>query len=1214
MIFDKFIKIITNKEFTKINYEIDKKMFYEIYLKIDIKRMVSMIRLVLAYLNVNSSHKSHRVIKFLGIFRNPPFSEEEIIREVRENKDFNLVLRSVDLDLKKLGLDENGGKALVYSLILLVEALFFNIKNSKNSFLFEKCLILNKNSIYKNSITYFSLILSLLVEDKHDFILEKSTKSFKNKGGFIEKLSGELLFDIILIFEANFAQKKNFNYKKIAYKEISALDSIIDMFNDLKKALNSSYTTDKDGSSSQKSSRHDMSYILKILPDSNVQKSLEKKSRDVDPYFIEHLWEIILVIKSLVLNWNNSAVRSSIRDLLLHLDLYKQEYIDSPNKEIEKLLSKILFLHKSNDSTIPNGNLIAIVFFTKLYIKIYELLLSKVSIFREHLVLLKKPYSLHNLDVEAELFVLKDDLWRDFKNDAKWDRTMVLSANPIIVFDLADHNHLSTNLLPNNTLPLYSNKDNKFSIVDKSDSSHLNTIKKLNMTGFTPDIGYLTLVQSELKTLDNLPIKNEDGAELEIFSGSLEKEIFNKFIFLMETYNLSVFYFIWYLDNRNRIYGYSSFGPTSGRVMRGVTTYALPQDQELVEGPFNSSKESEYFKLLEDSCFEKFLDNLWEIPVIKNNYKSYKANRAHFLSYNSKVYLIALANRYFLLRYSAHKELLSYSQILSNFLDCIVDNRFPILEFISIFKDNFSTFDALELHKLFKTAILTNSMSRSDTFEELYILHTFKKYLSQESRGYFVQFDVSASALVLSSLILGHKSPENLNITSNLFVKNDPYTLISFKFADQLTFLSESERSEVTQILNRSVFKKPAMTIMYGSGEETTVKKLRTHIKLKVAGLKGKLLKQDDLSRFSTILAFYIYKFLAPISRNTGKDGSLKYDTHINAQKSNISWILANSSGTDIQMLVNDKENFIGEGHNNGNYEKFKIYMGSLEALFYQLSLNFFADEAEKNLLFYAGIIWINGEAVELGYSTKKSRITSSVLEDIPNYLKAKDLIGKGDGFDKSTKRARISVKSNSINIQLKELFLDDNWSIRPWNQAPIYEKAYLNFFRTINKSLNKRGLILSSKAVDQIILHLRDNKYEKFLKLLELKVPKNRQKDVFYTKTWALIIEDFPSYSVKDVQRLHFIILNLVPHLEKFSTAFRANVIHAVDAYIARKMILSIDSPLVTNHDCFYLPYNRITELILNYNKIYQDVEIDINDKVFKSDFKIKDNLPFFL
>lgn len=101
------------------------------------------------------------------------------------------------------------------------------------------------------------------------------------------------------------------------------------------------------------------------------------------------------------------------------------------------------------------------------------------------------------------------------------------------------------------------------------------------------------------------------------------------------------------------------------------------------------------------------------------------------------------------------------------------------------------------------------------------------------------------------------------------------------------------------------------------------------------------------------------------------------------------------------------------------------IPKGSLETLFYKKSLNLFSASSIENLFFYGGVIYINKEPISLGYTTKNSRLTSSILEDIPNYKLRLGDEGSYKANTHASKRIRISIKNTETDPELKKLFVD---------------------------------------------------------------------------------------------------------------------------------------------------------------------------------------------
>lgn len=97
----------------------------------------------------------------------------------------------------------------------------------------------------------------------------------------------------------------------------------------------------------------------------------------------------------------------------------------------------------------------------------------------------------------------------------------------------------------------------------------------------------------------------------------------------------------------------------------------------------------------------------------------------------------------------------------------------------------------------------------------------------------------------------------------------------------------------------------------------------------------------------------------------------------------------------------------------------------------------------------------------------------------------------------------------------------------------------------------------LSRKNVSIIWDHIRDGSSS-----LERACPKT---------TSLLEMQKFVGLlSEMDVKRINFVLINLLALKIKFKTSFRANTIHAVDAYVARTNINCNRRSLTSNHDCF--------------------------------------------
>ena len=134
-------------------------------------------------------------------------------------------------------------------------------------------------------VTFFLISVGKLEEEGR--VLSSKIKNW-NK---LEKINEEILLDFIVIFEQNFSYLEDFDYKIVTKHEIYALESIIDLFDDIKTIVEVEESNKKSYFSTNKIKKLLLkkTKAMRFVDLFQNKKSLEKKSRKVDSYFLDNL-------------------------------------------------------------------------------------------------------------------------------------------------------------------------------------------------------------------------------------------------------------------------------------------------------------------------------------------------------------------------------------------------------------------------------------------------------------------------------------------------------------------------------------------------------------------------------------------------------------------------------------------------------------------------------------------------------------------------------------------------------------------------------------------------------------------------------------------------------------------------------------------------------------------------------------------------------------
>jgi len=914
----------------------------------------------------------------------------------------------------------------------------FSIINSKNSFVLPNEFILNRYSIINNLQHFFDLLIYAMLMHSSNYDKIKCSQIMIENSQVFE----EILLDLIILFENEIAYKKTISFKTISSKDLNFITSNLDFFKSLKKELQligKQYTNNPffNAFIIKKKSKFSETLIdinddIKYLIEANDHIS----QNVIDGYLVLiKIFKYILKISS----HDRSSKQLVIDKLIDWFDLNNLD-LNSKN-EVAKEINMIRFLlFKKNLSA-------ALAQVLSLLMKLYKNTVHKFKIFVNALHMFKPPYNLMNIDISSDIMIVNDTYKNVLYNHTKWYRTMIISNNPLVLIKLCQNKWIKTNATPNNTFDIFSLKKGKINnLLSDENCPQINVLKKLNATSFKIDKNHLNNISLIIKSLEitgfnTFSEKNQNPNDFISFLNSEEIRIFKNFIFLVNEYSINDVYLPWYFDSRMRIYSYSVFAPTAGRIMRGI----LNIQYEGYSDGYSCDKTKnikDFFINLRDEDFELFFDKLYVLDAELFKFLVPLQTRSEKEKINLKVFLIAIANRYWNNNILFCKEP-THNDLLNNLILKIKNDEFKIINFIQLFSKNERSYHLGSYNKFFMNLFSDQKSSKSDSFEELLILSNFAKMLFTKEI-FFVQFDVSASALALCGLILGYKNSRLLNISDNNFIKNDAYEILADNLKSSLGISPQDDR--FNRLINRKLLKKPAMTIMYGSGEKLTVSGIVNY--LQIWDINNNFSAKDKVDSATTrtngnhlmfqILAARIYKFLIVNYYETHETSKINKDYLLenNDQKCDDKALFDDNKDDldmnqefylkrlktqgilyenlrlylDIQVRENG-DNGETNPHQNitthdvhlkkslQNPESFIKY-NALEKLFYEKSLNTFRDMAVENLLIYGGVIWINNEPSILAYTSKTTRMFSTMSTKHDEFLKANYTVYNQISFD----------------------------------------------------------------------------------------------------------------------------------------------------------------------------------------------------------------------
>lgn len=584
-----------------------------------------------------------------------------------------------------------------------------------------------------------------------------------------------------------------------------------------------------------------------------------------------------------------------------------------------------------------------------------------------------------------------------------------------------------TNGLPNNSFEIFTPKKNKVTMVLDSKSSEFKVISKQCATPFLVDKDYLKILKNLLVIWEYKPETNEEENSLYYsIIGSEEVAILKKLIYLIDTYGLEKVFLPWYFDSRKRIYSYSVFSPTSNRLVRGVLSIYY-ENKIKVDGALLDSGESSNREVISSLDTKNFLDKL-KIHLQHSNVNSSFLSGLDGLekSKNFKILCLLLANKYCRSSRFWHEDGFNeqerFEAILNDLFYKIESGDFPLIEFLRYYsiESNFNSADTIilrgsnkfndftpsltcqkPLKPLFSLLFFKNNADKSDTLEELHLLFLLSKLLRGDT-NFFVQADVSSSALVLCGLMLGVETPSKLNISDNYLIKNDPYSILADKFIRDHPFLDNFPIFK--SVLTRKLFKKPSMIVMYGSGKDNTVAKLSEHL---IRSYNLALVTYDDTVDLKTTKKSKIYGSMMTES-SSNKISEYVYEFLIFDESKNFKPALKK------RFLFEILKNLSGSSVENNSLNKDRL-LNQLTEEFFLKDMDSFKFLAEDCLLVDGGLAYINGELTTLSYTPSLSRIrVSSNLNKVVNW----------SNIDKKNIVIKFSIPRQDLGGDLERLFV----------------------------------------------------------------------------------------------------------------------------------------------------------------------------------------------
>ncbi|PCI35748.1 MAG: hypothetical protein COB50_05375 [Thiotrichales bacterium] len=534
---------------------------------------------------------------------------------------------------------------------------------------------------------------------------------------------------------------------------------------------------------------------------------------------------------------------------------------------------------------------------------------------------------------------------------------MVFSNVPYKVVTSPYNQIIVSNGLPNNTFDGISKKKNKLLLPQQYEGSEiLLALRKQCLICMKPNKEFIKIIS---KILNNLHLLSKIELELNLSDlkpNNQDVIVFKHFLALIGTFEVDVIFFPYYYDSRYRIYNYSEFSPTSNRLVRYLLLY---KDTVNV-----TSTDNEFFNMVKNLDMSEFFIKLADILLNSGRLvDTITFKNLDTTSINNKLFFILIALK------------LTNGGSLNILLDNLIlyfKKTQNTLIFFYEYVTSGNDFDTtLQLLHHFQKIYEDNKYSKSDSIEHLYLLYLIVKVLCGEGSDKMIILDVSSSALVLCSLILGSRSNHKLNLSDNKFLKNDPYTQISDLFFKENNFFKHIKIPELFK--SRGSFKKPSMTIMYGSTENRTKGRTKTSMLTQLSVLKG------------GGLYVYMVEIMAELIFVALSDDNISED-RITLLKEKVRRVFKLNSDLEINIAT-------------------KI----LYKLFYLRLPSYMKNLDKKCLFIYGGIVRLNNFNISLAYTPSLSRISSRV----------------------GSKHIRISIQKKNVVIEYNKLFVESFWDYK---------------------------------------------------------------------------------------------------------------------------------------------------------------------------------------
>lgn len=587
---------------------------------------------------------------------------------------------------------------------------------------------------------------------------------------------------------------------------------------------------------------------------------------------------------------------------------------------------------------------------------------------------LSLPIVLENINITSSFRVLLIELLESknpISGDLACDRSPQQHNN--FTFSLTPYKvmkHLGVALITNGstniTINAYSTGDNKFypSFFKEGDSKELEVLRRQCAQGLRINKEYLEILTelvNNVFNVDDACLQSLGFSEQTIQSirdfDNKDVSAFLEYVRLLESFSIKVVFFPWYYDFRYRLYCFSSVNPTASRLFRYI--YYLEDSPQKSQDNLSIC---DYFKNLS-------LDVLSNYPYVGGTTTEKEHNA---LPEEERSIIIALQlfkslveDRIKTLSTGSLTDL--YKHLDYNFSDAWPkrglrenpNSKVNIMIFVKVLKKtNYSVKDSLELFYLLFLLEKINYKLPSLNLRDLV--------------NYLIIVDITASALVLISIILGPRNPKILNISENNFKKIDTYSVLKSIFWSQL---GNKLDPKAQQFIGRKVYKNSIMTINYGAKKSPTIKRISLNLGLCLSSNNSNILTKDFIKSFAYLLYYSL----------SGKEKDRDY------------------LRTNVPSLKGAPESFFNDL--------------LLENHLFQESIGVFQAMARYNLLINMGIIKVNNLEVSIAYHKNQTRIKSKVLKSSGTRVGA-------DNYSISSKYWSLSKVSWPKDVCLNELEL----------------------------------------------------------------------------------------------------------------------------------------------------------------------------------------------